>query len=69
MEEEKNRFWKWGIFYYNPDDKRLFPPKRIPWMGWTVNFANPLSILAMLFLIASLFLFFTYLGSTFRVKH
>lgn len=43
--------WKLGIFYYNPDDKRILPPKRIEWMGWTVNFANPWSVaifLAML---------------------
>lgn len=37
--------WKYGIFYFNPNDKRLFPPKRNPYMGWTVNFANPKSIL------------------------
>jgi uncharacterized membrane protein len=40
--------WKWGIFYYNKKDKRIFPPKRIQWMGWTVNFANPYSILFLL---------------------
>jgi len=21
--------WKWGIFYYNKKDKRLFPPKKL----------------------------------------
>ena len=36
--------WKWGIFYYNPDDPRLFPPKRFRKLGWTINFANPGSI-------------------------
>jgi uncharacterized membrane protein len=40
--------WKLGILYYNKKDKRLFPPKRNNWMGWTVNFANPFSILAFL---------------------
>lgn len=48
--------WKWGVFYYNKEDKRIFPPKRIPWMGWTINFANPKSILA--FLIVLLFFLF-----------
>lgn len=45
--------WKAGIFYYNPEDKRMFPPKRIAGMGWTINFANPYSLLAyaLLFLI------------------
>jgi len=28
--------WKWGIFYYNKKDKRLFPPKKIKALGWTV---------------------------------
>ncbi|NOY76490.1 MAG: hypothetical protein GXO76_01340 [Calditrichaeota bacterium] len=32
------------IFYWNPKDKRLFVPKRYG-IGWTVNFANPFSIL------------------------
>ena len=22
------KYWKWGIFYYNRNDKRIFPPKR-----------------------------------------
>jgi uncharacterized membrane protein len=32
--------WKWGIFYYNPADPRVWLPKRIPAMGWTLNFAH-----------------------------
>lgn len=34
------------IFYWNPKDKRLFVPKRYG-IGWTVNFANPFSVLAL----------------------
>jgi uncharacterized membrane protein len=37
--------WRCGIFYYNKQDKRLLPPKRQEWMGWTVNFANTKSVL------------------------
>lgn len=48
--------WKFGIFYYNKDDKRLFPPKRNKFLGWTVNFANPYSILAMILIIILLLL-------------
>jgi uncharacterized membrane protein len=53
--------WKLGIFYYNPSDKRIFPPKRMKYFGWTVNFANPLSYLTLLgmilvFVIVSKFL-------------
>jgi uncharacterized membrane protein len=40
--------WKLGIFYYNKLDKRILPPKRIQGMGWTVNFANPVSYLTVL---------------------
>lgn len=36
--------WKWGLFYYNKEDKRIFPPKRNKLLGYTVNFANRLSI-------------------------
>ena len=44
--------WIWGIFYYNKEDSRIFPPKRIPWMGWTVNFANWKSIAALIAMLA-----------------
>ena len=50
--EEEDAKWIWGLFYYNPADKRIFPPKRVRWLGWTVNFANPYSILAMVAVIA-----------------
>lgn len=46
--KKPNNPWKFGIFYYNPDDKRLLPPKRIPGLGWTVNFANWKSVLLLL---------------------
>jgi uncharacterized membrane protein len=36
--------WKLGLFYYNKEDKRIFPQKRMAWAGWTVNFANPISV-------------------------
>lgn len=44
--------WKLGLFYYKPADKRIFPPKRIKAFGWTINFANPTSVLAMVAIIA-----------------
>lgn len=44
--------WIWGIFYFNRDDKRILPPKRIPAMGWTINFANPNSILLFVAIVA-----------------
>lgn len=56
MKDDDANHWKLGIFYYNKDDKRLFPPKRNKFLGWTVNFANPYSILAM-FLLITLIIF------------
>lgn len=44
--------WIWGLFYFNKDDKRIFPPKRTPWMGWTINFANTRSIAVFVLVIA-----------------
>lgn len=55
-EETKERWlndpdnWIWGIFYYNPKDKRLFPPKKIKAFGYTTNFANPNSVFALIVL-------------------
>lgn len=44
----KNPFnWKW-IFYFNRRDPRIFVPKFNPSTGWTLNFANPFSWLALL---------------------
>ncbi len=43
--------WKLGISYCNKLDKRLFIPKRVQGLGWTVNFAHPYSYLTMLGLI------------------
>lgn len=42
--EDSNNY-KYGVFYYNKDDSRIIVPKRIKYMGWTVNFAHPLSYL------------------------
>jgi uncharacterized membrane protein len=35
------------MFYFNKADKRLLPPKKIKSFGWTVNFANPFSVLIL----------------------
>ncbi len=57
-------YWIWGIFYFNKNDKRIFPPKRDKYAGWTVNFANPFSILAIIVLIILL----AVIGSYFKKK-
>jgi uncharacterized membrane protein len=53
--------YKWGIFYFNPRDSRIFLPKRIPFMGFTLNFANPYAYLIMILLLAVI-LFLTRIG-------
>lgn len=58
--------WKFGIFYFNRADKRVFPPKKIAWMGWTVNFANPLSVLAIVLVLAFVIMMTKLLD---RTKH
>lgn len=41
INRDDDRFWKFGIFYYNPDDPALFLEKRFG-IGWTFNFARPM---------------------------
>ncbi|MDB5228587.1 MAG: hypothetical protein JWN78_2780 [Bacteroidota bacterium] len=47
MSEDNDKYYKWYIFYYNPEDPRLFVPKRIAWTGWSLNFANPYAYLVL----------------------
>jgi len=35
--------WKWGIFYYSKRDSRVWAPKQINKLGWTLNFAKRMS--------------------------
>lgn len=55
--------WRMGLFYFNPEDPRLLPPKRLPIMGWTVNFANPRSILFLLGIVVAV------LGAVWALEH
>jgi uncharacterized membrane protein len=48
--------YKFGIFYYNPNDRSVFVPKRIKYLGWTLNFANPLSYGILIAIFAIIFL-------------
>ena len=57
--------WKYWAFYYNPQDKRIFPPKRTR-LGWTIKFANRKSIiiniiiLLVILAIGAIFLLYKY---------
>ena len=53
--------WKYGLFYYNPEDKRIFPRKRIREMGWTVNFTQKWSVFVFVLIMVLAFLAVLYL--------
>lgn len=46
-----DRFWKWGIFYVNPDDPSLMVEKRFG-IGYTLNFAHRGATVFMVVLVA-----------------
>ena len=65
-EETKNEWendpdnWIWGMFYYNPKDKRSYFPKRIKEFGWHANYADPNYIIIVLLLVAVIVVFIKY---------
>ncbi len=58
--EEIEAFWKdprnrkWGIIYFCKEDPRVIVPRRIKWMGWTLNFARPSAVPTLLLFVAFL---------------
>ena len=48
--------YKWGLFYFNPDDENLIAPKANSIFGWTLNFAKPLAYIFLLILLMILIL-------------
>lgn len=34
------RHWNYGL-YFSKDDSRLWVPKQVVWMGWTINLGHP----------------------------
>lgn len=54
--------WKFGFIYFNKLDHRIFPPKKIAGLGWTINFANPLSVIVMIGIIILALLLPYFLG-------
>ncbi|WP_397536768.1 DUF1648 domain-containing protein [Rummeliibacillus pycnus] len=41
---DDDRYWKGGLMYFNKEDPSLFVEKRFG-IGWTINFARPMSYL------------------------
>jgi uncharacterized membrane protein len=55
--------WKLWIFYFNKNDKRIFPPKRYGLFGCTINFTNPISILLNISIVVAIVLIAMYIKS------
>lgn len=51
--------YKYGLFYWNPDDQRIWVPKLMGW-GWTLNFANPLSYIFLIIIFLLVFYLAAY---------
>ncbi|HLS23587.1 MAG TPA: DUF5808 domain-containing protein [Pseudogracilibacillus sp.] len=52
MERDEDRYWKLGQFYFNKDDPSIFVEKRFG-VGWTNNWAHPLSWILLIILIGT----------------
>ena len=54
--EELDRIWanpsNWSIVYRCAEDPRVIVPRRLRWMGWTINFDHPLAWLVALLSVA-----------------
>lgn len=51
ISRDDDRYWKLGIFYFNRNDPAIFLEKRFG-VGWTNNWAHPLSWLFILVIVA-----------------
>lgn len=54
LPREEEACWKWGMIYVNPQDERIWLPKRVG-IGWTLNFGRPGAWLMLLVLLLPLF--------------
>lgn len=54
--------YKFGIFYFNTNDPRTIVPKRLRMLGYTVNFAHPMSYIVLI-LILAIIIYMTYVLS------
>lgn len=50
MDRDDDTFWKLGQFYFNKEDPSIFIEKRFG-VGWTNNWAHPISWLLLIFII------------------
>jgi uncharacterized membrane protein len=43
-----NEHYKWGFIYFNPKDKRTVVRKSNPYLGFTLNFGQPLAYVLLI---------------------
>lgn len=55
FEHQKPENWIWGAIYFNKRDYRVIVPKRIEMMGWTFNFAHPVSYIVLVLIFSIIF--------------
>ncbi len=55
IDRSDSRYWRAGVFYYNPDDPYALVPKRFGF-GWTFNIGHPLGKVVMAIIIAMVLL-------------
>ncbi|WP_304064370.1 hypothetical protein [Pedobacter glucosidilyticus] len=51
---DDNKNYRFGLFYYNQDDPRTIVPRKLRTLGYTMNFARPISYVALILLIIML---------------
>jgi hypothetical protein len=47
--------WKLGFIYFCRADQRIFVPKRFRGLGWTLNFARPMALPFLGFILAGVY--------------
>ncbi len=51
-EHRNPEHYKWGLFYFDPNDPAMIVPKRNWGMGWTFNFGNKSTYLLIVGIVA-----------------
>ena len=52
FEQEKPENWIWGVIYFNKRDPRFLVAKRNPILGWTFNFAHPITFIVLILILS-----------------
>ena len=62
VDRDDDKYWKWGLLYFNPEDPSMFIEKRFG-IGWTINFGNLKAVLAFFGIIIA------FIASTFLIQY